>query len=199
MYIGKFVFLERLDEKGHPDYYSGEYLITQESDNVLYGIKPIVGYDSHSEKALPIVGSQAYQIINVAENWEAVKNLIENNHKFVATPIKERSWISSVYESSKYIVDKLQNIYDAHCKQNEESVYVPKDNTGYIWEVLISKPEISIDSAYNESEEFVVITQEFYIRLAIETAEILYYKRYGKEGRVIDVSFRGHGELRGRK
>ncbi len=113
MYVGKFVFLQRVfdpSENGHSYYNDGEYLIIRETPNVLYGVKPKVGYDFKDLRSFPLVGSQRFEVISCHESKRDVLDLATANLEWAAEALKpggKRIWIESVYTDCQDIAKSL--------------------------------------------------------------------------------------------
>jgi hypothetical protein len=99
-YIGKFVFLEKVDNT-QSTYGNGEYLILRESPSNLYGITLVAGYGSHDLKCLPLIGKEAYEVIRVSKDNKFLKKLADDIINFHGEKYKiPKHWMDSVYDGA---------------------------------------------------------------------------------------------------
>lgn len=109
-YVGKFCFLERLSTSGDVEYGSGEYLVVDESPNVLYCIKPVGGYEGHELRSFPMVGQKKWTVVNTYRDKDRARILAKELLAFSdwkAAGHSKPNWIESVYSGAKNNADRI--------------------------------------------------------------------------------------------
>ena len=119
-YIGKIVFVEPpIGAFG-----AGEYIIVDQTNNALYGVKLGSAYDGHEVKLIPLIGPVAWTIVRAEPD---TTGLIESTILLLsefATPPEDRNegLEDCIYEGAEYVAGALLRMLERRQQQRCEAL-----------------------------------------------------------------------------
>ena len=120
-YIGKIVFVEPpVDTFG-----AGEYIIVDQTNNALYGVKLGSAFDGSEVKLIPLIGPVAWTIVRVEPDaYGLIESTILLLSDFAATPSEDRheDLEDCIYEGAEYASGALLRMLERRQQQRYEAV-----------------------------------------------------------------------------
>lgn len=115
-YVGKIVFVEA----PIAIFGSGEYIVVEQTQNALYGVKLGTAFDGHEVKQIPLTGKCAWTIVRAEPDTAGLtESTILLLSDFAATPRENRVDLEDcIYEGAEYaagaLMRMLQRRYDGY-------------------------------------------------------------------------------------
>jgi hypothetical protein len=106
--VGKIVFVEApIGTFG-----SGEYIVVEQTENALYGIKLGTAYDGHELKQIPLTGKAAWTVVRAeSDTGGLIESTILLLTRFASTPAEDRVDLEDcIYEGAEYAADVLMRM-----------------------------------------------------------------------------------------
>ena len=120
-YVGKIVFVE----PPIGTFGAGEYIIVDQTNNALYGVKLGSAYDGHEVKLIPLIGPVAWTIIRAEPDTSGlIESTILLLSEFGATPPEDRNegLEDCIYEGAEYAAGALLRMLERRLQQRCESL-----------------------------------------------------------------------------
>lgn len=120
-YVGKIVFVE----PPIGTFGAGEYIIVDQTNNALYGVKLGSAYDGHEVKLIPLVGPVAWTIVRAEPDMTGlIESTILLLSEFAATPPENRNegLEDCIYEGAEYAAGALLRMLECRQQQRCEAL-----------------------------------------------------------------------------
>jgi hypothetical protein len=120
-YVGKIVFVE----PPIGTFGAGEYIIVDQTNNALYGVKLGSAYDGHEVKLIPLVGPVAWTIVRAEPDTSGlIESTILLLSEFAATPPEDRNegLEDCIYEGAEYAAGALLRMLERRQQQRCEAL-----------------------------------------------------------------------------
>jgi len=120
-YVGKIVFVE----PPIGTFGAGEYIIVDQTNNALYGVKLGSAYDGHEVKLIPLIGPVAWTIVRAELDTSGlIESTILLLSEFAATPPEDRNegLEDCIYEGAEYAAGALLRMLERRLQQRCESL-----------------------------------------------------------------------------
>lgn len=104
---------------------AGEYIIVEQTDNALYGVKLGSAFDGSEVKLIPLVGPVAWTIVRVeSDTYSLIESTILLLSDFAATPSEDRheDLEDCIYEGAEYAAGALLRMLGRSQQQRYEAV-----------------------------------------------------------------------------
>jgi hypothetical protein len=115
-YIGKIVLVE----PPIGTFGAGEYIIVDQTNNALYGVKLCSAYDGHEVKLIPLIGPVAWTIVRAEPDTSGlIESTILLLSEFAATPpeIRNEGLEDCIYEGAEYAAGALLRMLERRQQQ----------------------------------------------------------------------------------
>jgi len=120
-YIGKIVLVE----PPIGTFGAGEYIIVDQTNNALYGVKLGSAYDGHEVKLIPLIGPVAWTIVRAEPDTSGlIESTILLLSEFAATPPEDRNegLEDCIYEGAEYAAGTLLRMLERRQQQRCEAL-----------------------------------------------------------------------------
>ena len=120
-YVGKIVFVE----SPIGTFGAGEYIIVDQTENALYGVKLGSAFDGSEVKLIPLVGPSAWSIVRVeSDTYGLTESTILLLSDFAATPPEDRheDLEDCIYEGADYAAGALLRMLERRQQQRCEAL-----------------------------------------------------------------------------
>lgn len=120
-YVGKIVFVE----PPIGTFGAGEYIIVDQTNNALYGVKLGSAYDGHEVKLIPLIGPVAWTIVRAEPDTTGlIESTILLLSEFAATPPEDRNegLEDCIYEGAEYAAGALLRMLERRQQQRCEAL-----------------------------------------------------------------------------
>jgi len=120
-YVGKIALVE----PPVGTFGAGEYIIVDQSDNALYGVKLGSAFDGSEVKQIPLTGPAAWAIIRVeSDTYSLTESTILLLNDFAATPPEDRheDLEACIYEGADYAAGALLRMLERRQQQRCEAL-----------------------------------------------------------------------------
>ena len=130
-YVGKIVFVE----SPIAIFSSGEYIIVEQTNNALYGVKLGLAYEGSEVRQIPLTGKVPWTVVR--SEWDVTgltKSTVLLLQDFAATPVEERCDLEDcIYEGAEYTAGVLMRMLERRKRRYRALArklgIVEKDNT----------------------------------------------------------------------
>ena len=120
-YVGKIAFVE----PPNGTFGAGEYIIVDQTDNALYGVKLGSAFDGSEVKLIPLIGPVAWTIVRVEpDTYGLTESTILLLSDFAATPSEDRheDLDDCIYEGADYAAGALLRMLERRQQERYEAV-----------------------------------------------------------------------------
>lgn len=120
-YIGKIALVE----PPVGTFGAGEYIIVDQTDNALYGVKLGSAFDGSEVKLIPLIGSVAWTIVRVEpDTYGLTESTILLLSDFAATPPEDRheDLDDCIYEGAEYAAGALLRMLERRQQERYKAV-----------------------------------------------------------------------------
>jgi len=120
-YVGKIALVE----PPVGTFGAGEYIIVDQTDNALYGVKLGSAFDGSEVKLIPLVGPVAWSIVRVEpDTYSLTESTILLLNDFAATPPEDRheDLEACIYEGADYAAGALLRMLDRRQQKRCEAL-----------------------------------------------------------------------------
>ena len=104
---------------------AGEYIIVEQTDNALYGVKLGSAFDGSEVKLIPLIGPVAWTVVRVEpDTYGLIESTILLLSDFAATPSEDRheDLEDCIYEGAEYASGALLRMLERRQQQRYEAV-----------------------------------------------------------------------------
>ena len=115
-YVGKIVFVE----PPIGTFGAGEYIVVDQTNNALYGVKLGSAYNGHEVKLIPLIGPVAWMIVRAEPDTSGlIESTILLLSEFAATPPEDRNegLEDCIYEGADYVAGTLLRMLERRQQQ----------------------------------------------------------------------------------